>query len=126
MTPAPAYYKPEVYEAYESRTRFNEHRKSLPRQERFRETAHIRFVSDKTIPIPPRANKQVCYPELEKIGDPGPGHYKDDKVDMRKKVLHTIPSTDRNLLVNPNKANPPIPGPQSYDVTAVLSMCSST
>ena len=111
MTPAPAYYKPEVYEIYDSRTRFNEHRKSLPRQERFRETAHIRFVSDKTIPIPPRANKQVCYPELEKIGDPGPGHYKGDKVDMKKKVLHTIPSTDRNLLINPNKANPPIPGP---------------
>ena len=45
---------------------------------------------------------------------------------MKKQVMHSIPSKDRNLLVDPNKANPPIPGPQSYDLTTGLSMCSST
>ena len=45
---------------------------------------------------------------------------------MKRQVIHSIPSKDRNLLVDPNKANPPIPGPQSYDLTTGLSMCSST
>ena len=78
------------------------------------------------MPIPPRANKQICYPELEKIGDPGPGHYQDNRIEMKKSVLHSIPSTDRNILVNPDKPNPPIPGPHSYDLVTGLSMCSST
>ena len=98
----------------------------MPKQERFKETAHIRFISDQTIPIPPRANKQICYPELEKVGDPGPGAYQDKRVEMKKKILHSIPSQERNLLVDPNKMGPPIPGPQSYDLVTGLSMCSST
>ena len=126
MTPAPAHYKPETFEAYQQKTRFNEERKSMPKQERFKETAHIRFISDKAIPIPPRANKQICYAELEKVGDPGPGAYKDNRVEMKKKILHTIPSQERNLLVDPSKVGPPIPGPQSYDLVTGLSMCSST
>ena len=83
----------------------------MPKQDRFKETAHIRFISDKAINIAPRANKQICYPELEKLNDPGPGHYKDNKLEMKKQTIHSIPSKDRNLLVDPNKANPPIPGP---------------
>ena len=70
----------------------------------------------------------MCYPELEKLNDPGPGHYEDDriKIEMKKKVIHSIPSVDRNLLVDPDKPNPPIPGPHSYDLVTGLSMCSST
>ena len=56
-TPAPAYYRPEVFEAYQSKTRFNESRKSMPKQERFTETAHFRFANDHAIGEPPRANK---------------------------------------------------------------------
>ena len=126
-TPAPAYYRPEVFEAYQSKTRFNESRRSIPKQERFIETAHFRFADDKTIPNqPPRANKQVCYAELEKRFEPGPGYYEDSMMKHKRQVLHSIPSQDRNLLVNPQKSKSDAPGPQSYDLVTGLSMTSST
>ena len=75
----------------------------MPKQDRFVETAHFRFTNDKEIDQPKRANKQVCYAELEKRCEPGPGHYEDTRIQNKKKVLHSIPSQDRNLLVKPGK-----------------------
>ena len=44
----------------------------------------------------------------------------------KRQVLHSIPSQDRNLLVNPQKSKSDAPGPQSYDLVTGLSMTSST
>ena len=60
------------------------------------------------------------------MGDPGPGWYKETNIGKKSKVLHSIPSTDRNLLIkNKNSSKTNEPGPGSYDLDTHLSMCAS-